>query len=75
MLFVQQCTSLRRFRDRPFVSFGGCPIVSPLRFAADSLDVMVATARLGLVCDIAIAPQAGATSLTATRCPTARATR
>jgi trimethylamine--corrinoid protein Co-methyltransferase len=54
--------SEKKFRDRPFVSFGGCPIVSPLRFAADSLDVMVATARLGLVCDIAIAPQAGATA-------------
>ncbi len=51
-----------KFRDRPFVTFGGCPIVSPLRFAADSLDVMVATARRGLISDIAIAPQAGATS-------------
>ena len=54
--------SERRFRDRPFVSFGSCPIVSPLRFARDSLDVMVATARLGLVSDIAIAPQSGATA-------------
>ncbi|MEI2804835.1 trimethylamine methyltransferase family protein [Albidovulum sp.] len=54
--------SERRFRDRPFVSFGGCPIVSPLRFARDSLEVMVATARLGLVSDIAIAPQSGATA-------------
>ena len=54
--------SRQKFRDRPFVSFGGCPIVSPLRFAADSLDVIIATARMRLVCDIAIAPQAGATS-------------
>jgi trimethylamine--corrinoid protein Co-methyltransferase len=54
--------SEKKFRERPFVSFGGCPIVSPLRFAAEALDVMVATARLGLVCDIAIAPQAGATA-------------
>ncbi len=51
-----------RFREKPFVSFGGCPIVSPLRFAHESLDVMVATSRLGLVSDIAIAPQAGATA-------------
>jgi len=61
-MFAMVAGSEQRFRDRPFVSFGGCPIVSPLRFAAESLDVMVATARLGLVCDIAIAPQAGATS-------------
>lgn len=61
-IYAMIAGSERRFRDRPFVSFGGCPIVSPLRFAADSLDVMVATARLGLVSDIAIAPQAGATA-------------
>ena len=51
-----------RFRERPFVSFGGCPIVSPLRFAQENLDVLVATSRLGLVNDIAIAPQSGATA-------------
>ncbi len=51
-----------RFLKRPFLSFGGCPIVSPLRFAADSLDLLVETSKLGLVNDIAIAPQAGATS-------------
>jgi trimethylamine--corrinoid protein Co-methyltransferase len=51
-----------RFRERPFLSFGGCPIVSPLRFARDSLDVLVATSRLGLDSDIAVAPQAGATA-------------
>ncbi|HMS95634.1 MAG TPA: trimethylamine methyltransferase family protein [Tabrizicola sp.] len=56
--------SVDKFRDRPFVSFGGCPIVSPLRFAADSLDVLIATAREGLICDIAVAPQAGATAPT-----------
>lgn len=52
----------QKFRERPFVSFGGCPIVSPLRFAHDNLDVLVATSRLGLVNDIAIAPQSGATA-------------
>lgn len=51
-----------KFRERPFVSFGGCPIVSPLRFAQDNLDVLVTTSRLGLVNDIAIAPQSGATA-------------
>ncbi len=61
-LYAMVAGSARKFRERPFVSFGGCPIVSPLRFARDSLDVMVATARLGLVTDIAIAPQSGATA-------------
>ena len=51
-----------RFAKRPFVSFGGCPIVSPLRFAEDNLDVLVETSKMGLINDIAIAPQAGATA-------------
>jgi trimethylamine--corrinoid protein Co-methyltransferase len=52
-----------RFIERPFCSIGGCcPVVSPLRFARDSLDVLMATSRLGLVGDIAIAGQAGATA-------------
>lgn len=52
-----------RFVERPFCSIGGCcPVVSPLRFAKDSLDVLMETSRLGLVGDIAIAGQAGATA-------------
>ncbi len=61
-LYAMVAGSEKAFRDRPFVSFGGCPIVSPLRFAQENLDVLVATSRLGLVNDIAIAPQSGATS-------------
>ena len=51
-----------RFAKKPFLSFGGCPIVSPLRFGEDNLDLLVETSKLGLINDIAIAPQAGATS-------------
>ncbi|MBT4521352.1 MAG: trimethylamine methyltransferase [Halieaceae bacterium] len=51
-----------RFKEKPYLSFGGCPIVSPLRFGADNLDVLIETSRLGLINDIAIAPQAGATA-------------
>lgn len=51
-----------RFAEKPFCTFGGCPIVSPLRFGEDSLDILVETSRLGLINDIAIAPQAGATA-------------
>lgn len=51
-----------RFLEKPFVSFGGCPIVSPLKFGLDNLEVLVETSKLGLINDIAIAPQAGATA-------------
>ncbi len=51
-----------KFAQKQFVSFGGCPIVSPLRFAEDNLNVLVQTSKLGLINDIAIAPQAGATA-------------
>ena len=50
------------FLERPFCTFGGCPIVSPLRFGRDNAEVLVKLAELGLVADVAIAPQAGATS-------------
>jgi len=50
------------FLKRPFCTFGGCPIVSPLRFAEENAEVLVKVAELGLVGDVAVAPQAGATS-------------
>ncbi|GAB4578350.1 MAG: trimethylamine methyltransferase family protein [Anaerolineales bacterium] len=50
------------FLKRPFCSLGGCPIVSPLTFAQDSLEVMMACARLGITYDVAVASQAGATA-------------
>ncbi len=50
------------FLKRPFCIFSGCPIVSPLRFAKDNAQMLVKVAELGLTCDVAVAPQAGATS-------------
>ncbi len=50
------------FLKRPFCTFGGCPIVSPLRFGRENAEVLVKLAELGLVVDVAVAPQAGATS-------------
>jgi trimethylamine--corrinoid protein Co-methyltransferase len=50
------------FLERPFCTVGGCPIVSPLRFARENAEVLVRAAELGLVYDIAVAPQAGATA-------------
>ncbi len=51
-----------RFVDKPFAIFGGCPIVSPLKFGHENLEVMIETSRLGLTSDIAVAPQSGATA-------------
>jgi trimethylamine--corrinoid protein Co-methyltransferase len=50
------------FLKRPFCTIGGCPIVSPLRFGEDNARVLVKLAELGMVGDVAVAPQAGATS-------------
>jgi trimethylamine--corrinoid protein Co-methyltransferase len=50
------------FLKRPFCTIGGCPIVSPLRFGKDNAQVLVKLAELGLTGDVAVAPQAGATS-------------
>jgi trimethylamine--corrinoid protein Co-methyltransferase len=50
------------FIKRPFVLFGGCPIVSPLRFGTENAEVLVRCAQLGLPYDIAVASQAGATA-------------
>jgi len=50
------------FLKRPFCTFGGCPIISPLRFGKDNAEVLVEVAALGLTADVAVAPQAGATS-------------
>ncbi len=50
------------FLKKPSVIFGGCPIVSPLRFGRENLEVLIDTSRLGLTSDIAVAPQSGATA-------------
>jgi trimethylamine--corrinoid protein Co-methyltransferase len=50
------------FLERPFCVFGGCPIVSPLRFGKENAEVLVKMAQLGLPGDVAIAAQAGATA-------------
>ena len=50
------------FRKRPFCTIGCCPIVSPLRFGEDGSRVAITSVWLGIPCDFAIAPQAGATA-------------
>lgn len=50
------------FLKKPSVIFGGCPVVSPLRFGRENLEIMIDTARLGLTVDLAVPPQSGATA-------------
>lgn len=50
------------FLKRPFCLIGHCPVVSPLRFGKDTSEVQVRCAELGLVSDMCVAPQAGATA-------------
>ncbi len=61
-LFDQYLGEQGAFLKRPFCTFGGCPIVSPLRFGKDNAEVLVKIAELGLTGDVAVAPQAGATA-------------
>ena len=51
-----------KFLEDPFCSLGGCPIVSPLRFAKDSTEVMIQCAKMGIDYGVAVASQAGATA-------------
>lgn len=51
-----------KFLEKPFCIFGGCPIISPLKFGTENLGVMIEASRLGLTSDLAIAPQSGATA-------------
>ena len=51
-----------KFLKEPSAIFGGCPVVSPLRFGEENLGVMIDTAKLGLTIDLAVAPQSGATA-------------
>ncbi len=51
-----------KFKNEPFCSIGCCPILSPLRYGEDACDAAIATIKLGVPCDFAVAPQAGATA-------------
>lgn len=50
------------FLKKPSVIFGGCPVVSPLRFGRENVEILIDTAKMGLCADLAVPPQAGATA-------------
>jgi trimethylamine--corrinoid protein Co-methyltransferase len=51
----------RQLMDRPLVSFTTCP-VSPLKLISDCCDIIMASARNGMVCNILSMAMAGATA-------------
>lgn len=51
-----------RFRERPFCKAHISPVISPLRFGEDAVDVMLACIRRGVPINAIIAAQSGATS-------------
>ncbi len=53
------------FAKRPFCSIGCCPIISPMRFAKESLEILVESARYGMHGSVATSGQAGSTAPTA----------
>ncbi len=51
-----------RFRDRPFCKAHVSPIISPLRFSEDAVEVAIACVRHGVVINNVVAAQCGATA-------------
>jgi len=52
----------RAYRDHPFCSSGGCPVVSPLTYGEDNTEVCIDAPRFHGAVSVVIAPQAGATA-------------
>jgi trimethylamine--corrinoid protein Co-methyltransferase len=50
------------YEERPIVSFTNCWTVSPLRYAADTVEVLLELVRQNIPVTISSAPQSGATS-------------
>jgi len=51
-----------KFAERPFVSMGGCPVVSPLTYGVENSELFLQVASKGMVVAAIMAPQAGATA-------------
>jgi len=52
----------KKFRERPFMHGGGCPVISPLRYGKDNSEVCLESTRFGAPVWVVVAPQAGATA-------------
>lgn len=52
----------KKFRDRPFMHGGGCPVISPLRYGKENSEVCLASTKFHAPIWIVVAPQAGSTA-------------
>jgi len=52
----------KKFRERPFMHGGGCPVISPLRYGRENSEVCLESTRFGAPVWIVVAPQAGTTA-------------
>jgi trimethylamine--corrinoid protein Co-methyltransferase len=52
----------KKWLERPFAHGGGCPVISPLRYAQDNSEVCIESVKFGAPVWIVVAPQAGATA-------------
>jgi trimethylamine--corrinoid protein Co-methyltransferase len=52
----------KKWLERPFAHGGGCPVISPLRYAKDNSEVCIESVKFGAPVWIVVAPQAGATA-------------
>lgn len=51
-----------KFRERPFMHGGGCPVISPLQYGKDNSEVCLESTKFHAPVWIVVAPQAGATA-------------
>jgi len=52
----------KKFRERPFMHGGGCPVISPLRYGRENSAVCLESTRFGAPIWVVVAPQAGTTA-------------
>lgn len=52
----------KKFRDRPFMHGGGCPVISPLRYGKENSEVCLESVKFNAPVWVVVAPQAGATA-------------
>jgi trimethylamine--corrinoid protein Co-methyltransferase len=51
-----------KFRERPFMHGGGCPVISPLRYGKENSEVCLESTKFHAPIWIVVAPQAGSTA-------------
>ncbi len=61
-MFDQALGGAKRFRDQPFCKAHISPVISPLRYAEEAVDVALACIRHGVPINNVVAAQCGATS-------------